>query len=256
MNTHASRAYQGLIKEGDVQLNDLTLGSSTKRLGVMLLSLVQQLNGNDINCHLYLQTLKQTFTYRRYIRLGFQYSMLHSKNDDGILQSSWPECKTANDLPLNLREKVDELKLIYSCGDCRLRLLVLKDPLREFYPPTEKFGSPAEMKDPRALAMFDKWRFRCMLPDPIPEMSCNHSCHKRTLIDLIQKAFLQEGGTYGPNIISDHKKGELVENADEVASALSDDVETIDHGVGLKMNHLDSFSQPLVDREETQQRLN
>jgi hypothetical protein len=99
------------------------LGS--RRMGVMLLSIVQTLSASRKHgmCHLYLQSLKQTFAYRRYIRLGFKYSTLHQKNTDGSSNTTWPCCRSTGDLPENLCARV--LEPVYCSGDGEIHARLL-----------------------------------------------------------------------------------------------------------------------------------
>jgi hypothetical protein len=216
---------------------DTRLGS--RRIGVMLLSIVQQLSyTSDQACHLYLQSLKQTFAYRRYIRLGFKYSVLHQLEQDGSPNTSWPGCRSTNDLPPNLQAQV--LECCYCCGDGEIhaRLLVLTEPLHKLYPPTEMFGSPNDIAAEDKKAFFEKWRFTCMLPDPVPEMSCNYSPPDgaRSLFHVFKEAF-----RHAPNVITEAKDWALADSAADISSAFGDEVNVVDNGVGHLIDHFQEY---------------
>jgi hypothetical protein len=132
-------------------LQETSLGSG--RMGVMLLSIVQQLSlTQDHACHLHLQSLKQTFACRRCMRLGFKCSVLHRLKQDGSPNTLWPGCRSRSDLPPNLRARVLKSCCCGGKGEIHHRLLVLSEPLRELCPPTETCGSPRDMTAERKKA--------------------------------------------------------------------------------------------------------
>ncbi len=172
--------------------------------GVTLLSTVQKLSSSkECTCHLCLQSLKQTFACRRHMRLGFKCSTLHQKNMDGASNTTWPGCRSARDLPKNLSAPV--LKGFCCCGEKEIhtRLLVLTEGLSQLHPPVKKFGSPTDTEDASKAIHCEKWRLSCVLPDPIPEMSCNHSSGDgaQSLFQAIKEAF-HHRGAHAPNSIT------------------------------------------------------
>jgi hypothetical protein len=214
------------------------LGS--RRMGVTLLSTVQKSSSSKkCMCHLYLQSLKQTFAYRRYIRLGFKYSTLHQKNRDGSSNTTWLGCRSTSDLPKNLSARV--LERFYCCGEKEIhtRLLVLTEKLAWLYPPVKKFGSPEDMKDVSQASYFEKWRFSCMLPDPVPEMSCNHSSGDgaQSLFQVIKEAFHHKG-VYAPNRITTPDDWTTSTTPADICSAFGKAIDAPDFGVGYGINHL------------------
>jgi hypothetical protein len=214
------------------------LGS--RRMGVTLLSTVQKLSPSKKHmCHLHLQSLKQTFAYRRCMRLGFKYSTLHQKNMDGSSNTTWPGCRSTSNLPKNLSTRV--LDPFCCCGEKEIhtRLLVLTEGLARLCPPVEKFGSPKDMKDVSQASYFEKWRFSCMLPDPVPEMSCNHSSGDgaQSLFQVIKEAFHHKGAC-APNRTTTPDDWTTSATAADICSVFGKALDAPGFGVGYGINHL------------------
>jgi hypothetical protein len=154
-----------------------------RRIGAVLLCLIQCLHNVDEAqleservpyCTLYLQANIPTFAYRRYCRIGFQYSQLHFQNLEGTPNQNWPLCTDPKtDLPPGLGQLVQS----YCAGEDAVNMILLttKEPLLIAYPPTQVFGSLDCLEESIFAKTYHAWRTGCLLCDPISCMSCNYT---------------------------------------------------------------------------------
>ncbi len=93
-----------------------------------------------------------------------------------------------------------------------------------------------------------------MLPDPVPEMSCNHSFGDgaQTLFQAIKEAFRHEGG-HAANTITTPDDWTTSATPADICSAFGDAIDAPDFGVGHGINHLDAIDEqpelPAADSE-------
>ena len=221
-----------VLNDQILSTSNLTLGS--RRLGVMLLVLLQELHPSKstVATHLFFQCPISSFLYRRFCRYGFKYSLRHQTYHDLQRNPDWPLCQdVVLELPLRLSRLVNYYRFGKHFTD--IRLLVLDDFLSKMYPPTRVFGSPDDMIDADKSNYFRKWRTSCMLPDPLKEMSCNYSvcAMKPDIYKYIVTAEPKSPITFDLT----EEFYDVAETEEDVADAFN--VGTVDKGTGYGIDH-------------------
>jgi hypothetical protein len=244
--------------------DDASIGS--RRLGVMLLSLVQDIHVlPDEDSHseedskeddeerpnapkLFLQSNISSFAHTRYGVLGFRYATRHMKMA-GSYNPKWPRCvDPSQELPAGLWNTFTQCEGTYCCDKDNIRLLEMDEFLNNMYPPTKSFGEPRKMKNEQYAEMFEKWQYTCMLPSPPNETSCNYSQSDvdPDVFQSIVSAFSKndskkEAATnFGTKYVSDES---------EIASALGGLVVVEDNGSGEGIDYSLPPSEQIVSEE-------